>query len=133
MEHHKLKLWDNRRWRHGFPVWTKIADVPPGEGISSADVDAELRLEDKEDPALLQWCEAYCADKGWMKRFIMRRDVWGWDFNGLVKSTEDIITATGYDLSRLTVKVDWDEAEVVIRPSNRWNKANSNVSHSAIF
>lgn len=125
--HHYLATWDKRRWIRGFPAWAKISDIP-GDVMGTG--DAEREGGEIEEPSMLEWCEAYCADKGWLKRFILRRDVWGWHFDGLVKATEAAIRSTGYNHT-LKVRVEWDEPEVVIRPSNRWNRANSNVSFSA--
>lgn len=120
--------WDKARWGQGYPIWARFSDVPyTGETPVVGEVDIE-RGDMAVDRDLMDWCKAYCADKGWLKEFKLRREVWGWDFDSLIKSVKDVMISTGNVTVDMSVTVEWDVAETIVRPENVWTRANDNVS-----
>jgi hypothetical protein len=123
--------WNFGRWAKGFPSWARDQDVDENEGEPAIGRVAGIGQEeagDGEEASLMEWCEAFCADKGWMRSFTLKREVWGWNFEGLIKATRGAIASTGYTSSDLTVGIELDDAEITIRPYNLWSRAINRVS-----
>lgn len=123
--------WNQRRWGRGFPLWAKRSDVldaESGTAAPSPDLEGEAALDVKDEPGLKAWCEAFCADRGWLKTFQLRREPWGWNFDGLCKAAKGVIHSTGYQSPDLMVYVEIDEDKMVVRPDNWWSRAINRVS-----
>jgi hypothetical protein len=55
-------------------------------------IDARgIRFADQ--PALKEWCEAYCNDKGLLKEFVLRKWIWGWEMDALESGRSGFITS----------------------------------------
>ncbi|WVQ81641.1 hypothetical protein IAT38_003765 [Cryptococcus sp. DSM 104549] len=137
--------WEKYRIGKGLPRWARMEDTPgfkrrmakkkdKGKGIAirglvGRDTDIETGIAEeavRTTPSLRDWCVAYCADKGPLKEFVMRKELCGWDIDGLQAAITSAIVSQGYPLSNLQVNVELDATHVVVRPDNRLNRALSN-------
>lgn len=130
--HDVFAKWDGKRWMQGLPIWAKPQDIRL-EGVNQPgdpghrDGDIEQARGKQGEPALTAWCQAYCADRGWLKEFILRKEVWGWDYGALSKAIKGAVVSTGYT-TEVEVKLNWDEQEAMVMPSNPWTRINNEVS-----
>lgn len=61
-----------------------------GENVVMDDQDSDVDVEQARNeginnmkPNLRAWCQAYCDDRGLLKEFILKKELCGWDFDGL--------------------------------------------------
>lgn len=69
------KAWAERVEEHrefGNAPWLLEARVHKFSADEIGDTGKGIPLQ--------QWCEAFCADKAKYKRFVLVKEVWGWDF-----------------------------------------------------
>lgn len=112
-EQRKDRKWKEYRRQKGIPGWVKKEDVPEfeqgkgkgknkknrkedkrrdseGGSVALDDQDSDVDVEqarnegiDNVKPNLRAWCQAYCDDRGLLKEFVMKKELCGWDFDGL--------------------------------------------------
>lgn len=80
---------------------------------------------------LKQWCEAYCADKGLLKSFVLHKGVWGWDMTNLRTAIERAVLSTGYQptasgSSGVQIHIVNEDDKIVVRPNNWLVRATCN-------
>lgn len=61
-----------------------------GGSVDLDDQDSDIDVEQARNeginnikPNLRAWCQAYCDDRGLLKEFVMKKELCGWDFDGL--------------------------------------------------
>ncbi|WVQ75359.1 hypothetical protein IAR50_004978 [Cryptococcus sp. DSM 104548] len=67
---------------------------------------------------LKEWCRAYCADRGVLNEFSLRKDLCGWDLDGLQSAITGAIRSTGYSHPNLEVTLDVEDRVIVVHPNN---------------
>ena len=102
--------WADWRENKGLPLWVRRVDCAEyleseagkGKGKATGPValgdheDEEALVGGREDvvggelvadakkAGLMDWCERYGADPGWMKEFVVPVNVWGWNREALI-------------------------------------------------
>jgi len=89
--------------------------------------DVSRVRETWDEPTLRAWCEAYTSNPALIKRFVLRKEVWGWDLGGLESAVKGAIASTGYTSPDVTVKFVLDDDLLSVRPNNLF----SNILGSA--
>ncbi|WOO80957.1 uncharacterized protein LOC62_03G004487 [Vanrija pseudolonga] len=82
----------------------------------------ELGNTEAKSRPLEQWCEAFCADKAKYKRFVLTKEVWGWDFKATKRRIINIIRSSGYG-GDLNVWYDFTPKNLIVRPNSRLVRA----------
>jgi hypothetical protein len=80
--------------------------------------DVSRVRETWSEPALRAWCEAYTANPLLIKRFVLHKEVWGWDLGGLESAVKGAIASTGYTSPDVSVNFVLDDEALCIRPDN---------------
>lgn len=112
--------WAAYRDERGLPPWSEPSSFPDfwlaynGEGSSDeGDVEAMLGTDTLHD-----WCEAYCADPGYLKSFELDKVVWGWDVGALRTTLGRVIKESGWN-GTVTVELEYGPGHrVIVRPDN---------------
>jgi hypothetical protein len=104
------KRWADWRENKGLPLWVKrndwkeylesemgkgkgkatgpvaLGDLGDEEALVSGRDNAEGSVleADAKKAGLMDWCERYCADPGWMKEFVVPVNIWGWNKEALI-------------------------------------------------
>ncbi|KAL1410921.1 hypothetical protein Q8F55_001864 [Vanrija albida] len=107
---------ETRSWNDRLVAHTETGLAPWLHESRVHKFDAESR-DDAKGSALQQWCEAYCADKAKYKRFVLKREVWGWDFEGIKKRIVNMIKGTGYN-GAVSVGYSYGPNDVIVRPNS---------------
>ncbi|KLT39797.1 hypothetical protein CC85DRAFT_288138 [Cutaneotrichosporon oleaginosum] len=108
-----LPEWQPRARRHSnlHPPWSEGPWRSMGTG----------KVMDEEAPLLRRelrgWCEAYAADSGALKRFTLKKEVWGWDLDLLRRTVQHRIWASG-QRAFVDVEIECGEDDVVVEPDN---------------
>ncbi len=110
------KAWVEYRDDRGLPPWADPTEYPEFSYSGPMPTDVE------EPDGLYQWCEAYAADQGLLKRFVIYSPVWGWDMGAMKATITRAITDAGRQGS---VVVDfqtprgWKNPDrLIVRPDN---------------
>lgn len=95
-------------------------------GSESRDIEAEPLDHSQEfQPATLSdWCQTFCASASHhpMSEFILKKQVWGWDREGIILAVNAAIQSTGYT-HNVSVWFEQTGGQVVVRPDHglaRW-------------
>ena len=75
------------RLKKGLPTWTPLTDEYASlRGVTARNEDLEEGddTNEIEQAGLLEWCQAFCQSHRPMKEFVLRKEVWGWDQEGIV-------------------------------------------------
>jgi len=123
------------RNRPGINLGQRIASLTRRGNAVAADEEALLQHSEAggAETQLKQWCEAYCADKGLLKSFVLHRVLWGWDLNNLRTAIERAILSTGYQPSATGIQVHFScktNQKLVVRPNNMLVRA---TCHPFVF
>ncbi|OXG43553.1 hypothetical protein J010_06701 [Cryptococcus neoformans] len=104
-----------------------------GGSVDLDDQDSDIDVEQARNeginnikPNLRAWCQAYCDDRGLLKEFVMKKELCGWDFDGLKSAVNGAILSTGYQSPYVAVNISIDNVAVVVRPNNLLSRALSN-------
>ena len=79
--------WKAMRLKKGLPTWTPLTDEYASlRGVTARNEDLEEGddTNEIEQAGLLEWCQAFCQSHRPMKEFVLRKEVWGWDQEGIV-------------------------------------------------
>nr|XP_031862237.1 uncharacterized protein CI109_002202 [Kwoniella shandongensis]KAA5529309.1 hypothetical protein CI109_002202 [Kwoniella shandongensis] len=127
-----------RASRRGEPTQT-TGPISLPEAVADLDLEAgeETTIQQQQQqqrsvgdlgkPDLKQWCEAFCADKGILKEFVLVKGVWGWDQAGLLTAVNSAIMSTGYPAANIQTSFDMSPTYVVVRPNNTLSRALGNT------
>jgi hypothetical protein len=86
------EFWESKAAKGKKPAGAGSAERALALGEDAEEQDEERgelvrRTEAVKDaqaqPVLRDWCEKFSRDEGTFKEFKMKREVWGWDFEGL--------------------------------------------------
>lgn len=156
---HKLwTQWRLHRWDRGLPSWasmpadfqqakhsrskrrTPLALAEEGEGLLG--VQEALNPSERDRADLMQWCQAYCASQAFLKEFVLRKQVWGWDTKAVktgrsgftacadVVAVTSAILSTGYrSADRIQVDFVLSGSKVTAMPDNWLSRSLYNVGH----
>lgn len=62
--------------------------VPPSGMVQLGDAEnADEEREGIEQASLREWCLAYCRSLQPMKEFVLKKEIWGWDEEGVLLGT----------------------------------------------
>lgn len=115
-------------WRVVLPEWQPRArrhsnlHPPWSEGPWRTIKDEEAPLRGRE---LRGWCDAYAADAGALKRFTLKKEVWGWDLDLLRRTVQHRIWASG-QRAFVDVEIECGEDDVTVEPENTLVRLKSN-------
>lgn len=84
--------WKSRRVAKGYPTWTSMADDDGDSPFASHSGSAQIRDVENADEegngidqaGLHEWCQAYCSSLQPMREFILKKEIWGWDEEGVL-------------------------------------------------
>jgi hypothetical protein len=80
--------WKKLRISKGWPTWTlPTEDFAHLRGVTPRNTDLEEGEHEEheiEQAGLLEWCQAFCHSRQPMKEFVLKKEVWGWDEEGIV-------------------------------------------------
>jgi hypothetical protein len=84
--------WKARRVAKGYPTWTSMADDDGDSPFASHSGSAQIRDVENVDEegngidqaGLHEWCQAYCSSLQPMREFILKKEIWGWDEEGVL-------------------------------------------------
>ncbi|BEJ16529.1 hypothetical protein CspHIS471_0511340 [Cutaneotrichosporon sp. HIS471] len=104
-----LPEWQTRERRHSnlYPPWSEGPWKNQVEVVEEPLLRRELR----------GWCDAYSADKGVVKHFTLKKEVWGWDFDLLRRTLQHRIWASG-QRAFVDVEIECGEDDVTVEPEN---------------
>lgn len=66
---------------------------------------------------LRRWCDAYESDRGLVKSFTLKKEVWGWDMDLLRRTIQHRIWASGCR-SYVDVEIECDGTDLRVEPDN---------------
>jgi len=141
--------WKALRLKKGLPTWTPLTDDfaslraanPQNEDLEEGDDTHEI-----EQAGLLEWCQAFCQSHRPMKEFVLRKEVWGWDQEGIVlgesarslsitiiidgvawfAAVRAAIESTGYSHS-FSVDFETTARKVMVHPDNMLSRLTTKV------
>ena len=123
----------------------RVHDIEEADGEGSSSDQASLH----------EWCQAYCRSLQPMREFVLKKEVWGWDEEGVllgrlpptftIMSTSEVdifsiihlavraaIQSTGYRHS-FAVTFEKQARKVMIHPDNLFSSLTTEVSHPALL
>jgi hypothetical protein len=122
----------------------RVALLGDDEAGDAGDEEREVRGRESEvshEAKLKAWCEAFCADQGWLKEFRVPFGVWGWDLDGLTAGASKLdkrdssllaaikgaITSTGYNSNHISVTFETSTKGLVVLTPNLLSRALNKV------